>query len=81
MLHVPYYIDLKNEESVDVCHQTVMRSGGNCDAELVEACALDCAQLVWWRLFDEYGTHFISTMYLGGKIVTEVCRSTSYILR
>jgi len=42
------------------------------ELSFAEACPQLCSLVEWYNIFDKYGTHFLSTVHLGGKQVSEV---------
>ena len=44
-------------------------------------CAKACAFQTWFDYFDDFGTHFISSLHLGGKMTTEVCWASTLSLQ
>ena len=47
------------------------------DDPIVAKCPQTCGLALWFGIFEEYGTHFLSTVHLGGKRVTETIISES----
>ena len=66
-------MDDDTDETCDdvVAHMLVAQCLDSTD-ELATKCPKACALSIWYNVFNTYGTHFVTTLHLGGKRTTEV---------